>query len=268
MAIALPDQRAAAVCRLYGPPGLAQQVAGLVRGILWDRAGLRAPRFVVAELHGDLLRRFRITAGRPEPEPLGSAPAADGLLLEEAAFRIRSVTLDHGGTPVLAFAFEPTRQINVRRERLAARGWTPGPWLGRLKHLILTGDTETLVEVPDGNALPAHELSSELLLDHPGKRLVYATDLADTPDNRKRLTALARGAHTFVCESPFLAEEWEHAARTGHLTARACGEMAAAAKVGQLMPFHFSRRHASEPQRIYAEVRAAYPQTVLTQLRE
>ncbi len=84
-----------------------------------------------------------------------------------------------------------------------------------------------------------------------------ATDLADTRENRARLVGLARGAHTLFCEAGFLTEDAAQAARTGHLTARACGEIAEAAEVGQLVPFHFSRRYEREPQRIYAEVRAA-----------
>lgn len=142
------------------------------------------------------------------------------------------------------------------------RDWPAGPWLGELKHRWLTGDTEATVVVPDGSAIAVQELARELLLEQPGRRLVYATDLEDTADNRKQLTGLARGAHTLVCEAPFLAGESQHAARNGHLTARACGEIATAAAVGQLVPFHFSRRHADEPEKIYEEIRAACPQMV------
>jgi ribonuclease BN (tRNA processing enzyme) len=37
------------------------------------------------------------------------------------------------------------------------------------------------------------------------------------------------------------------AARTGHLTARARGEIAVAADVAMWVPFHFSWRYHSEP---------------------
>ncbi|MGD8631588.1 MAG: Clp1/GlmU family protein, partial [Gammaproteobacteria bacterium] len=37
------------LCRLYGPPGLAANIDGLVRGILWDRVGNNGPRFEVIE---------------------------------------------------------------------------------------------------------------------------------------------------------------------------------------------------------------------------
>lgn len=241
-------------CRLFGPPGLAGRVAAQVDGVLWDRVGDKAPRFEVAELHGERLERWAIVAGRAARR-LADAPAPDGLLLEAAGFRVRAVTLDHG-TPVLAFALEPAAHARVRRERLAARDWPPGPWLGELKRRVLADEPAAPIALPDGRTRPAGELAAELLEVAPGERLIYATDLADTPSNRARLIALARGARALVCEAPFLEREADQARDTGHLTARACGEIAAAAGVERLVPFHFSRRHADETPALYAEVEA------------
>jgi ribonuclease BN (tRNA processing enzyme) len=86
---------------------------------------------------------------------------------------------------------------------------------------------------------------------------VYATDLADTAENRQRLGRLARHAHTFVCEAPFIEADVTRAQRTGHLTTRACGEIATEARVARLVPFHFSRRYAGNPQQLYEEISAA-----------
>lgn len=81
-------------------------------------------------------------------------------------------------------------------------------------------------------------LANGLAVVAPGQKLAYATDLADTRENRERLIALARGAHTFFCEASFVERDCAQAARTGHLTARACGEIATAANVTRLIPFH------------------------------
>jgi ribonuclease Z len=239
-------------CRLFGPPGLIDHLAGTLSGILWDRVGERAPRFEVAELHGDRLVRASLVAGaRPAPLPPRAAP--QGLLHEEPEFRVRALILDHG-TPVLAFAFEPDRQARVRRERLAAHGWAPGPWLGELKHRLLEGERDAWITLPDGQARRVDQLAQALLLVRPGQRLVYATDLGDTPANRQRLIPFARGAAVLFCEAPFLARERQQALSTGHLTARACGEIAAAAGVARLVPFHFSRRHSGDAPAIHAEI--------------
>jgi len=252
----------AATCRLYGPPGLAARVAGLLDGILWDRIGDRGPRFQVSELHGDRVRRYRLQAGVPGCDCLGETAAAEGVLLEERAFRVRAVTLDHG-TPVLGFAYEPAPQVNVRRERLEARGLQPGPWLNRLKDHMHAGEWGRPVTLPDGSAEPVKALAAALTLTTPGERLVYATDFGDDPGNRRKVVELARGAHTLFCEASFLEGESEQARRTGHLTARACGEIAELAGVGHLLPFHFSRRYEREPWRVYREIAAVTPRVVM-----
>lgn len=243
-------------CRLYGPPGLAQNIEGFIQGILWDRVGERGPAFEVTELHGEHLRRFRLKAGLPGCEMLDEVPVSDGVLLDEAGFRVRAVKLDHH-TPVLAYAYEPEKEIKVRKDRLLACGLAPGPWLGELKQRLLEGNEEALIQLPDGSETSAGALGSDLVLVSAGKRLVYATDLADTADNRERLVTLAQQAHTLFCEAAFLEEDAEHAARNGHLTTRACAEIATAAGVARLVPFHFSRRYADKPGQIYDELRAA-----------
>jgi ribonuclease BN (tRNA processing enzyme) len=250
-------------CRLFGPPGLARNVAGLVAGVHWDRAAERRPRFEIAELGADgRVQRFALDAGDRAARRLDVRAAARGTLLEEPSLRVRAVTLDHG-TPVLAFALEPAAEIKVRKERLAALGVAPGPWLTELKRKVQGGVMKGTVLLPTGRRRGVHTLAADLLLVEPGRKLVYATDLADTADNRRRLTELAAGADTLFCEATFCAAHAAQAARTGHLTARACGEIATAAGVRRLVPFHFSRRYADDPARVYREVAAACARTVV-----
>lgn len=250
-------------CRLYGPPGIAEHIEGLVRGFEWDRAGGMRPRFRVCELHDGVQYHYTVIAGQPGPQPAGESPDREGLLREEAELRVRAITLDHHGLPVLAYAFDQTRQFNIRKDRLQARGLAPGSWLTELKTALARGDTEARLDLPDGSRACAGALAEELVLVRPGVRLVYATDLADSPLNRKRLINLAGGAHTLFCESPFVESDAAQAARTGHLTTRACGEIACAAEVGQLVPFHFSRRYEGDPMRVYTEISQVCPRVVM-----
>ena len=244
------------VCRVYGPLGLLNHIQGFIQSYLWDRIGDSGPVFEIAELHGDQLQRYQLKVGIPGVQPLETKQIIDGVLRQEPGFRIRTAVLDHH-TPVMAYAYEPDKEINVRKDRLTARGLTPGPWLATLKQQLLAGQRETLITLPDGNTQPAGTLGDELVFIKPGKKLVYATDLADTRQNRNRLTALAHHAHTFFCEAPFLEADAQQAQLTGHLTTRACGEIATAAGVVRLVPFHFSRRYSDDPQQLYEEINAA-----------
>ena len=245
-------------CRLYGPPGLAQHIQGFLQGILWDRVTGRAPRFEVMELGHEHVQRFRLQAGQSTPRLIDEKAAAEGLLLQEPEFCIRASLLDHH-TPVVAYAFEPAKELKIRKDRLAARGLEPGPWLSDLKRQLQAENTAALIRLPDGSEESVADLAACLVLSSPGKKLAYATDFADTLDNRLRVQALALHAHTLFCEATFIEAAAEQAELTGHLTTRACGEIACAAGVAHLVPFHISRRYSDRPQQVYDELRAACP---------
>ncbi|TNF91846.1 MAG: hypothetical protein EP297_14895 [Gammaproteobacteria bacterium] len=251
-------------CRLYGPPGLARHIESYINSFLWDRVGEFGPAFEVAELHGQTLKRFRLQAGVDGREALDEMSVIDGILLEEPGFLVRAVELDHK-TPVIAYALEQTKNIHIRKDVLQQMQLEPGHWLTQLKKNLLSGNLSTMIDLPDGNQDTVERLGKVLTLISPGKKLVYATDLDDTPDNRERLQTLARNAHTFFCESVFSEIDRENAQRTGHLTARATGEIATAARVARLVPFHFSRRYSDNPQQLYDELKAACAQVVLPQ---
>jgi ribonuclease Z len=253
---------ATGTCRLYGPPDLAARVDAFAQAWTWDRIGDTGPRFEVHELHGDRIRAFAVQAGLPGARPLGERDAAGGILLSEPGFRVRAATLDHHGTPVLAFALEETKRFNVRDEALHARGWAPGPWLARLKEAALA-DSDAPILLPDGTSAGAADLRAELLLERPGLRLAYATDLAGSDANREALVALARGADVLVCESSFRIADAARAEATGHLTTTDCARIASEAEVGWLVPFHFSARYEDDPAAVYAEVAAQFPRTYL-----
>lgn len=249
-------------CRLYGPPGLVQHIEGFIRSFLWDRIGERGPSFEISELHGDRLQRFRLQAGHTGYEVLDEMPLTEGILLNEPGFRVRAIQLDHH-TPVIAYAYEPDKEINVRKDRLTELGLESGPWLSELKQHLLADNQSTMIQLPDGSESSVARLSDELVLIQPGKKLVYATDLADTEVNRKRLVSFSKNAHTFFCEAPFVEADVDHASRNGHLTTRACGEIATAANVARLVTFHFSRRYADNPKQIYDELIASCNRVVV-----
>jgi ribonuclease BN (tRNA processing enzyme) len=247
--------KAPELCRLYGPPGLASHIASFIGGVRWDRIGGAGPIFEIQELHGERVLISRIQVGR-QLQDLGQRWLIEGILVDEPDFRVRAAVLDHG-IPVLAFAFEADPVAHVRKERLSDSSWPPGPWIGDLKRHLRAGETGAEIRLPNGTTALASALAAELLEYEPARRLVYATDLADTAANRTRLCALARGADALICEAGFTDADVEHAKRTGHLTARACGEIAVKAQVKRLVPFHFSRRYESDTRVIYAEVKSA-----------
>ncbi len=250
------------VCRVWGPLGVADKVEAMGRAFTWDRIGAgEGPVFVVGEFDGESLRRTRIEPAIGAREALGVEPVVDGVLLREPRFQVRACALEHG-TMVLAYALEETHRFALRSDRLDGR-YSPGRWLGELRERAARGERDALVELPDGSTQSVGELADYLLIERPGERIVYATDFADTPDNRARVVALARGAKVLICEASFRRQDAALADYARHLTTRACAEIARDAQVERLVPFHFSSRYEREPEAVYEEILEIFDEVIV-----
>jgi len=250
-------------CTLYGPPGLAKHIAGLISGIHWDRIGNWGPRFTVRELHGDKLKVYSLKAGIDKKATPAEEQVPGEFLLKDSDCMVRAVTLAHAGIPSLAYSLELAPKINVKKEKLSSIGQPAGQWLGELKKHITANEREAVIILPDNSRARSGDLADELLTITPPQKLAYATDLSDTPLNREKLVRLAGEAYFFFCEAAFLAADRQYAELSGHLTTFACGEIALAAGVENLVPFHFSRRYEKKPQELYREIRSVCSRVVL-----
>ena len=242
-------------CRIYGPPGTAYHIGNLIDGIAWDRIEDAGPEFHVADLSAGHIEWSLLKAGHPSKH-LEVQTRSEDVICRHPEYEVRCVELDHG-IPVLAYALDYSAEIHIDRDRLEALQLEPGDWITDLKRLLREGDTRALVELPNGERRGVADLRDALVTTLPGKRLVYATDFADTAQNRSRLQELAAGADLFFCESTFCKADLSQAEDTRHLTASACAEIAMAAGVERLVPFHFSKRYTDRVGEVYEELRAA-----------
>ena len=249
-------------CRMYGPPGLAQHVSAMMTAFIWDRVGDGAPRFDVAEIYGDHLRWTSFQVGHSEGTPGENTPIQNGILLKDPLFLVRTTTLDHG-IPVQAYSFEESTRYSADPEKIKAHQLTPGAWISELQRRVLAEDWEHVLALPDGSEHDVRSLSEKVLASSPGQKIVYTTDFGDTPENRSKVVSFAQKADIFICETSYLDEDSDHAERTGHMTAKACGEMAQAAQVHSVLPFHFSNRYVEHPERLYQEVHSIFANTLL-----
>jgi ribonuclease Z len=166
-------------------------------------------------------------------------------------------------TPCLAFALQEKVHVNVWRNRLTERKLAVGPWLRELKRAVIDGlPDDHMIKVPRSELQPADAISLGALRNvvtvTPGQKISYVTDAADTPANRRAIIDLVRGADLLFIEAAFAEADAGIAAERAHLTTRAAGEIARAAGVRRVEPFHFSPRYQGEEQRMVAEVMAAF----------
>jgi len=242
-------------CKIFGPAKTITRIENFLGAITWDRIENNAPVFEVGEFDGAWLKRARLTPGSPKVV-LPVLPVEEGVLLAEDILSIKAVVCDHK-IPSLAYALTFHMEISVLKDRLTAMGLSPGPWLGLLKACIAGKRPEVEIDLPDGSRRGAGELARALTIIRPGRKLVYAADMADTAANREKVVALADGAHTLFCETAFTMAHQDKAHATQHLTTLAAVEIACRAGVGRLVPFHFSKRYEKDPAAVFDEIISA-----------
>ncbi|WP_145137775.1 MBL fold metallo-hydrolase [Roseomonas gilardii] len=258
---------------LVGPEGIAARIGHKLQGYSWDLAGFYAAdlAFEVTEVAanpgpgaGGLLwrrTRFRLSTGfAAEPGEMGLAE--DGTVLRLPRLEVHAALLSHHGAPCLGYLLREVSHVNLWRERLDALGLPTGPWLNGLKRAIQEDAPDDhpipiLARGQEPRTLPLGLLRQAVTVT-PGQRIGYCTDLGDTPENRVAVARLTREADLLFLESAFAAEDAALAARRGHLTTRAAGEIARAARVRRLEPFHFSARYAGQEARMLTEAAEAF----------
>jgi ribonuclease Z len=255
--------------RLFGPPGLIEQVAHRLAAYTWNLVRNYPEDFgiSVTEVHPGGRCVVAEFGCRTEfrRRDLGIGTITNGVLVDDDTFRVRGVLLDHK-IPCLAFSLEEKAHVNVWKTRLQELGFPVGPWLKDLKHAVLRGDPE---EAPcrvwwrDGlevreRTLPLGWLKERVLQIVPGQKVAYVVDAAYHAENARAIVALARHADVLFIEAAFLHQDAERAAERAHLTAHQAGVLARDAGVKTMVPMHFSPRYSGQGDRLRGEAEQAF----------
>ena len=123
--------------RLYGPPGLIDNVHGKLRGYTWNLVDGYPLIIEVQEFHHSEVGRLSFTPrtafmlSTPTIRPLVVHPDT-GLftVLEDPMFTVKAVALNHR-IPSFAYALEEQFHINVNKQKLHEAGLPVGGWLKR-----------------------------------------------------------------------------------------------------------------------------------------
>jgi ribonuclease Z len=239
------------------PPGGRERIEHKLQAYDWDLAERYANDLVFEVLeigrHGpEAAARFRFKQRfKRELLPLPDQwNAVTGLTFATAL-------LEHHG-PCLGFAVSEPAHVNIWKNRLEELGLPTGNWLQALKGAIIANHPDdTMIRISPGDERPLRELR-DLVTVSRGQKIAYVTDVADTQANRAAIAELAAGADLFFLEARFAADDAHQALQRAHLTTRASGEIARAAAVRRLEPFHFSQRYEGQEPRMLDEVEAAF----------
>ncbi|MFP4582077.1 MAG: ribonuclease Z [Desulfococcaceae bacterium] len=253
---------------LYGPDGFRDNVAGKLSGYTWNLTDRYAEslNLVVHEVNSDRVRRTEFRCrdrfrAKESEEPTESPSFSDDLLVEPG-LTVRAARLDHG-IPCLGFSLSERFHIHVLPTALKDLGLKPGPWLSELKAALYREDPpDTTITARDGEgeatAFPLGWLADRITRRSRGQRVAYVTDVADTPENQKKILSLAENADHLFIEAAFREADRDQARAKHHLTARRAGWLAGRAGAARHTVFHFSPRYEGEEAALRAEARAGW----------
>ena len=238
---------------IYGPPGFIEIIGHKLKGYHWNLVAHYELLITVHEIHEKSIEQSTFACHHEfHPEPETARARKSATIFEAPTFTMAATTVDHG-IPCLAFALKEPLQINFRPEELDRRGWSPGPWLSKVRQALQSkSPADTIIEI-SGRNYQLQEVADEIALIRPGLKIAYVTDTGFTPQNLELLLPLIEGADLLLCEAAFLESAADKAEASQHLTAAQAGKLAHLAQVKRLRLFHFSPRHTAEKEEFYRQ---------------
>lgn len=258
--------------KLYGPPGLIENVAGKLRGYTWNLVDGYPLVIEVQEFHRHEVRAARFSASEYfarhdlPTRPLPSEDAGQAFtVLKEPMFVVYATILNHRISS-FGYALQEQFHVNINKERLRAAGLPVGSWLKELKQYIWEGQpddfrfTATLYfeHRKEEREFLLGEAKERFVTITRGQKIAYVVDARYDEENEAKIVELAREADIFYCEAPYLDRDADKAHERYHLTARQAGLMARKAGVRNLVVFHFSPRYTGMGEAIVREAREAF----------
>lgn len=255
--------------RLYGPPGLIDNVAGKLRGYTWNLVDGYPLTIEVREFHERQIHSMTFRAAdafQAVEGPMDIRPAGEPFpILVEPMFTVRATALNHR-VPSFAYALQEQFHVNINKERLHAAGLPVGAWLRDVKQHLWDGRpddyrfTATLYfeHRREERAFTLGEVREQFVTTSRGQKIAYVVDARYDEENEARIVDLAREADVFYCEAPYLDQDADKARERHHLTARQAGLMARKAGARELVVFHFSPRYTGQGDAIYQEAKEEF----------
>lgn len=246
---------------IYGPAGTIEIMHCRFRGFRWNLVSHCPGEMVVHEVDGHVLRsaHFFCREGFSKMHSLPDFPFS-GTLLSHVDFEVHASILDHK-TDCLSFAVAERAKSHIDSAKMASLGLKPGKWCAQLKREDLP--PETPVSVDDGRVFSLKQLKEDLVDVQPGHKVTYVTDVGLTPENEKKLIALADGSDELVIECTYKDAEASLATDHYHLTVSQSAGIAKSAGVKKLILFHVSDRYSRQDRMdMLATARGIHPNSV------
>ncbi len=244
---------------VFGPSGTIRKVHDRIKSYEYPFFPFQKLVLLVRDVEPGLIRTAALECSKhfPEPEP-SEAPWPGPTLFEGPGLRVEAEFADHT-VPCLAFALVEEPGYHPDPAKLASGPLKSGPWVGQVLARLRAGEPEDAPVVISGGRFALGALAEAYFASTPGTRVAYVTDTAWSDRSRAGLVRLARKASRLYCDSFYAHAQLAQAEKYRHMTATQAAELAAQARVDELILIHFASRYAGRYEPLVEEARAIFP---------
>ncbi len=245
---------------VFGPEGILEKLISKLNSYTWNLTKEYPLTINIFEVLKDSLKTVSLTASSGFSErDINERNRSGNEIYADPRFTVESVILDHN-IPCLAFALKEKFHVNIRPDIIEERGYIPGPWIGLLKEMIISG-IKGDIEIETGQGKVAY--SSALLADDisvitKGQKIAYLADVRFSQKNIDSFKTIAADADILFIETFYLEEMKDEAYIKGHLTAAQSGEVSRGIGAKRIVPMHVSPRYHNRLDEVFKEAGCEY----------
>ncbi len=181
----------------YGPEGIIDRIDGKLRGYTWNLISEYPLMVNVVEIRNDEILRASFRANEEFRRSDHDAVKYDPTIVEGPLLSVNTVLLKHD-VPSLGYAIKEKIHINIDKAMLEKRGFTVGPWLGRLKDSIREGQLDDEVDTGKGEFVIS-ELKDIYKITE-GQKVSYVMDSSPTDSNIQKIIEFVRDSDSLYID--------------------------------------------------------------------
>ncbi|MGA1845712.1 ribonuclease Z [Deferribacter abyssi] len=234
--------------RIFGPPGIINNVRGKIQGYTWNLIKNYTFKIEVVELCRDGKVKHAFFNAEDGFNPYFEESFIDRIELEDG-FVLEYEFFDHDIISV-GYRIKEDKHVNIKKDVFDKYGYVPGPWLSNLKTKLrnCTDLNEKIpVETKCGvKEIKLEQLESELVIYKKPQDITYITDIAPTYENFVKAVNFAKDTFILLIEAMFLKRDITDAIYKKHLTIDLAKEIFMSSNSTYVKFFHFSPKYEKD----------------------
>jgi ribonuclease Z len=242
---------------IYGPEGITDKMLAKLHAYTWNLTQDYPLEIIIHEILEHETHVTNTQAQNGFSIVSRNVQKRHGKTIAKAPrYCVESVILDHN-VACLGFVLKEIFHVNIKRDVISKRGYVPGPWIGRLKECILSGETDEIIQVKTSRefkGISVKELTEDLVIITSGQKIAFFTDIGFSEENLLLIESIARNVDILYIEAYYLDEMRHLASKKGHLTARQAGLIARKLGAKRVFPMHVSPRYHTMLSKIRLEM--------------